>query len=163
MKLHAISIGVFVGVFVSAFAFAQSGNTKTKRPASKLKKVSKQSAERAAQTEEKIWKILNSGEKKINLCTSKYLRVNSKETGKLEVSFVIESDGSVKKVTVSSKLRRRAYLHQCMLRTVRSWEFPRLDSKQVKMSFGVEVKKDNLFKFRRPPPKAKQSKNRRNK
>ena len=101
--------------------------------------------------------VMKATESRIDRCIQRYLKVNEGQRGRIQTAFQINSKGMVQAPKITSDLRRKAYVHSCVLSVVRSWRFPEHGSKAISMRFSAQVQKGKVFKF--SPAKGKNAKN----
>ena len=139
---------------VLLFAFPQiSAGTEKTRP-SKQKPKKAMSEQQTQKFSAEILQIMSRSESKLDRCRRRYLRVNPEQSANVAVSFAISSQGLVQNANVSSGLKRNAYIHACIKKTVEAWSFPKNRMKSTKMTFSMTVRANTPFKFQKPKKSA---------
>jgi outer membrane biosynthesis protein TonB len=143
MRLHTLILAMTMMTVTISFAFAQQAS---KPSAAGLKRGND------PKLQKQIWGIMKSKEFQINRCKGRYLTANEGQRGTVRVSFEITPKGKTKKESVTSDLRRNAYLHSCVLSVLRSWHFPAHASTHIDMRFSIAIRKGQVFKFQSLKP-----------
>ncbi|MEE2902993.1 MAG: AgmX/PglI C-terminal domain-containing protein [Myxococcota bacterium] len=138
----------FFAVLLFVFPEVSLATEKTVSPKAKAKKA--MSEQQTSKFRAQILKIMSGSEGKLDRCRRRYLGVNPGQSSNVAVSFEITGKGTVSNTAVSSTLKRNAYIHACIRKTVESWAFPKNRMKSTKMTFSMVIRPDTPFKFQTP-------------
>lgn len=109
----------------------------------------------------KVWEVVNGSAPRINDCLDRYLAVQSKASGMVELALEVSGEGRMVKVGTKSALPASEKLQQCLKFIAQSWRFPSMEGVE-KLSTGLQIKaaKGQKFTLTKPgekPPERKPS------
>ena len=139
---------LFLAVLLFVFPEVSLATEKTVSPKAKAKKA--MSEQQTSKFRAEILKVMSGSEGKLDRCRRRYLGVNPGQSSNVAVSFEITGKGTVTNAAVSSTLKRNAYIHGCIRKTVEAWAFPKNRMKSTKMTFSMTIRPDTPFKFQTP-------------
>lgn len=86
-------------------------------------------------SQEAIRSVVQANLKKIKFCYNKELGKNPELKGKVEVEFIIGSDGKVKKYKISSSTMKNDAVESCILKKIRRFRFPKPEKGEVSVVY----------------------------
>ena len=86
-------------------------------------------------TKEQVARVVRAHSNAIKFCYEKELQRKPTLSGKIEVYWIIQPDGSVEKSKIASSSMEDAAVEGCVSRQVKQWVFPKSDGRTVVQSY----------------------------
>jgi hypothetical protein len=86
-------------------------------------------------TREQVMRVVRAHTAAIKYCFDKELQRAPQLHGKVELAWVVRANGSVDRARVAKSALDNAAVEGCMIRTLKSWQFPKADADTIIQSF----------------------------
>jgi hypothetical protein len=86
-------------------------------------------------SKEQVMRVVRSHAAAIKYCYDKELQRAPHLTGRIDIAWVIHSNGTVDRARVAKTAMNNAAVEGCIVRTVKSWQFPKADADTIVQSF----------------------------
>jgi hypothetical protein len=86
-------------------------------------------------SKEQVMRVVRAHATAIKYCYEKELQRAPHLSGRIDIAWVVHSDGSVDRVRVAKSGVGNAAVEGCIVRTIKSWQFPKADADTIVQSF----------------------------
>jgi outer membrane biosynthesis protein TonB len=86
-------------------------------------------------SKEQVMRVVRSHAAAIKYCYDKELQRAPHLSGRIDIAWVIHSNGSVDRARVAKSAMGNAAVEGCIVRTLKSWQFPKADADTIVQSF----------------------------
>jgi hypothetical protein len=86
-------------------------------------------------TKEQVMRVVRSHAAAVKYCYEKELQRSPHLSGRIDISWIIHSNGTVDRARVAKSAMNNDAVEGCIARTVRSWQFPKSDADTIVQSF----------------------------
>jgi hypothetical protein len=86
-------------------------------------------------SKDQVMRVVRSHQAAIKYCFDKEFQRNPHLNGRIDLAWVIHSNGSVDRAKVARSAMNNDAVEGCMLRTLKGWQFPKADADTIVQSF----------------------------
>jgi hypothetical protein len=86
-------------------------------------------------SKEQVMRVVRSHQAAIKYCFDKEFQRNPHLNGRIDLAWIIHSNGSVDRARVAKSAMNNDAVEGCMIRTLKGWQFPKADADTIVQSF----------------------------